>query len=60
MQVRVAEEQKDLKQKQKLWALRKPILDAHSSSLQKKFQELEQQADEIIIEKINSNYYSGR
>ena len=51
MQVRVAEEQKDLKQKQKLWALRKPILDAHSSSLQKKFQELEQQADEIIIEK---------
>ena len=51
MQVRVAEEQKDLKQKQKLWALRKPILDAHSSSLQKNFQELEQQADEIIIEK---------
>ena len=29
MRVRIAEEQKDLKQKQKMWALRKPVLDAH-------------------------------
>lgn len=29
MRARMAEEQKELKQKQKMWALRKPILDAH-------------------------------
>ena len=59
MRVRMAEEQKELKQKQKMWALRKPVLDAHILLLQKRIQELEQQVDEIIIEKINSNHYSG-
>ena len=29
MRVRMAEEQKELKQKQKMWASRKPVLDAH-------------------------------
>lgn len=59
MRIRMAKEQKELKQKQKMWALRKPILDAHILLLQKRIQELEQQVDEIIIEKINSNHYSG-
>ena len=59
MRVKMAKEQKELKQKQKMWALRKPILDAHILLLQKRIQELEQQVDEIIIEKINSNHYSG-
>ena len=44
---------------EKMWALRKPVLDAHILLLQKRIQELEQQVDEIIIEKINSNHYSG-
>ena len=35
MRVRMAEEQKELKQKQKMWALRKPVLDAHILSIQK-------------------------
>ena len=55
-----AEELKKLVQMQKMWALRKPILDAHILSLRERIQELEQQVDEIIIEKINSNHYSGR
>ena len=52
MRIRMAEEQKELKQKQKMWALRKPILDAHILSLQKRIQELEQEIDGIVIEKI--------
>lgn len=52
MRIRMAEEQKELKQKQKMWALRKPILDAHISSLQKRIQELEQDVDKILMEKI--------
>ena len=52
MRVRIAEEQKDLKQKQKIWALRKPVLDAHILSLQKRIQELEQEIDEIAMERI--------
>ena len=47
-----AEELKKLAQLQKMWALRKPILDAHILSLQKKVQELEQKIDEIVMEKI--------
>ena len=52
MRVRIAEEQKDLKQKQKIWALRKPVLDAHILSLQKRIQELEQEIDGIAMERI--------
>ena len=53
MRIRMAEEQKDLKQKQKMWALRKPILDAHILSLQKRIQELEQEIDRIVMEKMS-------
>lgn len=52
MRARMAEEQKELKQKQKMWALRKPILDAHILSLQKRIQELEQEIDGIVMEKL--------
>ena len=47
-----AEELKKLAQLQKMWALRKPILDAHILSLQEKVQVLEQEIDEIVMEKI--------
>ena len=50
-----AEELKKLVQMQKMWALRKPILDAHILSLQEKIQGLEQEIDEIVIEKIKNN-----
>ena len=52
MRIRMAEEQKDLKQKQKMWALRKPILDAHILALQEKIQGLEQEIEEILMDKI--------
>lgn len=52
MRIKMGEEQKKLKQKQKMWALRKPVLDAHISSLQKRIQELEQDVDKILMEKI--------
>ena len=41
-----------LAQLQKMWALRKPILDAHILSLQEKVLELEQEIDGIVMEKI--------
>ena len=47
-----AEEVKKLAQLQKMWALRKPILDARILSLQEKVQVLEQEIDEIVMEKI--------
>ena len=47
-----AEELKKLAQLQKIWALRKPVLDAHILSLQKRIQELEQEIDEIVMEKL--------
>ena len=47
-----AEELKKLAPLQKMWALRKPILDAHILSLQKKVQDLEQEIDGIVMEKI--------
>ena len=47
-----AEEVEKLAQLQKMWALRKPILDAHILSLQGKVQVLEQEIDEIVMEKI--------
>ena len=47
-----AEELKKLAQLQKMWALRKPILDARILSLQKRIQELEQEIDAIVMEKI--------
>ena len=47
-----AEEVEKLAHLQKMWALRKPILDAHILSLQGKVQVLEQEIDEIVMEKI--------
>lgn len=47
-----AVELKKLAQLQKMWALRKPILDAHILSLQERIQELEQEIDGIIMEKM--------
>ena len=47
-----AVELKKLAQLQKMWALRKPVLDAHILSLQEKIQELGQEIDEIVMEKL--------
>ena len=35
-----------------MWALRRPILDAHILSLQEKVLKLEQEIDEIVMEKL--------
>lgn len=53
MREQCAEEMKQLANIQKMWALRKPILDAHILSLQGKMQDLEQEIDELVIEKLN-------
>lgn len=37
---------------QKVWALRKPILDTHILSLQETVQELEQEIDKLVMEKL--------
>ena len=50
-----AEELKKLTQMQKMWVLRKPILDAHILSLQGRIQNLEQEIDEIVMEKLHKN-----
>ena len=47
-----AMELKQLAKMQKMWALRKPILDAHILSLQERVLELEQEIDEIVMGKI--------
>lgn len=52
MQERCATERKELAQMQKIWALRKPILDTHILSLQERIRELEREVDEIVMEKI--------
>lgn len=52
MRIKMAEEQKELKQKQKMWALRKPVLDAHILLLQEKVLKFEQEIDEIVMEKL--------
>ena len=54
MRIRMAEEQKELKQKQKMWALRKPILDAHIFALQEKIQKVEQEVDLLTMSKIEA------
>ena len=46
------EELKKLIQMQKMWALRKPILDAHILSLQERLRELEQEIDGLAWERI--------
>ena len=49
---RIQNELKQLAQLYKLWALRKPILDAHISILKDKVERLEQEIDEILMEKL--------
>ena len=45
-------EREELVKLQKMWALRKPILDAHILALQGKIQGLEQEIEEILMDKI--------
>ena len=52
-------EREELVKLQKMWALRKPILDAHILSLQKRILQLEREIDEIIIEKIGTTDISS-
>lgn len=47
-----AEEVEKLAQLQKMWALRKPVLDAHCLALQKEILRLEQEVDALVMEKI--------
>ena len=47
-----AEEVEKLAQLQKMWALRKPVLDAHISSLQKRIRERKQEIDGLAWERI--------
>lgn len=51
-----AEELKKLAHMQKMWALRKPILDAHILSLQGRVLELEEEIDEIVMERITTSH----
>ena len=47
-------EQKELVKLQKMWALRKPVLDAHILMLKKKVAVLEYELDALIIEQIKA------
>lgn len=46
-------EQKELVKLQKMWALRKPVLDAHIFSLDNKIQKTEEAIDAIIMQKLS-------
>ena len=46
------DERERLVKLQKKWALRKPVLNAHIFALQDKIQNLEQELDELVIEKL--------
>ena len=50
-----AAELKKVTQLQKQWALRKPVLDAHCLTLQKEILRLEQEIDELVMEKLKGN-----
>ena len=60
MREQYAMELKQLAKMQKIWALRKPILDAHILSLQEKVLELEQEIDEVVIEKLKGGVSDPR
>ena len=45
-------EREKLVKLQKMWALRKPVLDAHISILKKKVADLEHELDSLVIEQI--------
>lgn len=46
-------ERETLVKLQKMWALRKPVLDAHILSLQKHILTIEQEIDKLVMEKLN-------
>ncbi len=48
-------ELKKVAQLQKQWALRKPVLDAHWLTLQKEILRLEQEIDELVMEKLKGD-----
>ena len=50
-----AAELKKIAQLQKQWVLRKPVLDAHCLALQKEILRLEQEVDELVMEKLISD-----
>ena len=50
-----AAELKKVLQLQKQWALRKPVLDAHCLTLQKEILRLEQEIDELVMEKLKGD-----
>ena len=52
-----AEEVEKLAQLQKMWALRRPILDARILSLQGRIQGLEQEIDEIVMKKLSNEQF---
>ena len=52
LRAQYAAELKKVTQLQKQWALRKPVLDAHCLTLQKEILRLEQEIDELVMEKI--------
>ena len=52
MREQYVEEVNKLAQMQKMWALRKPILDAHILSLKKRIQEMEKEIYGIVMEKL--------
>ena len=54
-----AAELKKVTQLQKQWALRKPVLDAHCLTLQKEILRLEQEIDELVMEKLNGTGVSS-
>ena len=49
-----AVELKKLAQLQKMWALRKPILDAHILSLQENVRRSEEEIDMLVMERLNN------
>ena len=49
---RCVKEQEQVVKLQKMWALRKPVLDAHILALQRKIQTLGQEIDEIVMERL--------
>ena len=55
MREQYAAELKKVTQLQKQWALRKPVLDAHCLTLQKEILRLEQEIDELVMEKLNGD-----
>lgn len=54
VQKQCAEELKKLVQLQKMWALRKPILDAHILSLQENVRRSEEEIDMLVMERLNN------